>query len=48
VAQAPGYQRAATEDATVNVDWRIKNNMRLAPARAKAPEAPAAGKVAAR
>jgi hypothetical protein len=48
IATAPGYRETLTPDATIMIDRRIKNDMRLAPARAKANESPSTTPVAAR
>jgi hypothetical protein len=48
IATAPGYKESFTPDASIMVDRRIKNDVRLAPARAKAKETPPASPVATR
>jgi len=48
VAKAPGYAEAASRKMPVQIDWRIKNDMRLESARARATEPADAAPVASR
>ena len=46
--QASGYAQASSREIQVMIDWRTRNDMKLAPSSARTTEAAAGGRVAAR
>jgi hypothetical protein len=48
VVQAPGYAQAVSPGVPVAIDWRVRNDVKLASSTSQAPGAPAAGQVASR